>query len=164
MTTQRHLKHWAALGAIALATSTAFAADAPARTRAEVIAQTLAARAAGTLVPAGEGIDTRGPALPGRSALSRADVMADTLAARASGRLRAAGEAAEPATLNVAPGPVLARSTVKADVLAARASGELVPAGEGPIPEAQQRSRAAAAWMAKATPRSPAATGSATPQ
>ena len=156
MTTHLNLKHWAALGAIALAASTAFAADAPARTRAEVDAQTLAARADGTLVPAGEGVDTRGPALPVRSALTRTDVMADVLAARASGRLMAAGEATELPTSNLATGPTLARASVKADVLAARASGDLVPAGEGLIPEAQQRSRAAAAWMAKAHPRSPA--------
>ncbi|MEO8805214.1 MAG: hypothetical protein ABI433_03980 [Burkholderiaceae bacterium] len=157
MTTHLHLKHWAALGTIALAASTAFAADAPALTRAEVNAQTLAARANGTLVPAGELVDISRPALPGRPALSRADVMADVLAARASGRLLAAGEAPQAAAFDAPTGPALARATVKAEVLAARASGDLVPAGEGPIPEAQQRSRAAAAWMAKAHPRSPAA-------
>ncbi|MEQ1682277.1 MAG: hypothetical protein ABL916_01410 [Burkholderiaceae bacterium] len=165
MTTHLHLKHWATLGAIALAASSSFAADAPARTRADVNAQTLAARADGTLVPAGEGvdtrgpaidtrgpaIDTRGPAIDSRSALSRADVAADVIAARASGRLLAAGEAADPATrFDTATTPILARAAVKADVIAARASGDLVPAGEGLIPEAQQRSRAAAAWMAKA--------------
>lgn len=155
MTTHLNLKHWAALGAITIAASSAFAADAPARTRAEVNAQTQAARADGTLVPAGEGIDTRGPALPARSALTRADVMTGVLAARASGQLMAAGEATEPLTRNVATGPALARASVKAEVLAARAAGDLVPAGEGLIPEAQQRSRAAAAWMAKAHPRSP---------
>ena len=155
MTTQPNFKHWAALGAIALAASSSFAADAPARTRAEVNAQTLAARADGTLVPAGEGVDTRGPALPGRSALTRADVVAGVLAARASGRLMAAGEAAGPAGFEASTGHALTRATVNADVLAARASGDLVPAGEGLVPEAQQRSRAAAAWMAKAHPHSP---------
>ncbi|MEO8057545.1 MAG: DUF4148 domain-containing protein [Burkholderiales bacterium] len=159
MTTHLHRKPWATLGVIAIAAasaSTVFAADVPARTRAEVNAETLAARAAGTLVPAGENIDTRGPLIDSHSALTRADVMADVLAARASGRLLAAGEATEPATSNVATAPVLARAAVKADVLAARAAGDLVPAGEGPVPEAQQRSRAAAAWMAKAHPRRPA--------
>jgi hypothetical protein len=155
MTTQANLKQWAALGAIALAASSAFAAEAPTRTRAEVIAQTLAARADGTLIPAGEGIDTRDPALQVRSTLTRATVLADVLAARASGQLIAAGEGNEPLTSNIATGPALARATVKAEVLAARASGDLVPAGEGLIPEAQQRSRAAAAWMAKTHPRSP---------
>ena len=156
MTTHLHLKHWAALGAITLAASTAFAADAPALTRAEVNAQTLAARANGTLAPAGELVDIGSPALQG-PALTRAAVMADVLAARASGRLMAAGEAAEPAQFSAPNGPVLTRAEVKAEVLAARASGELVPAGEGPAPEAQQRSRAAAAWMAKTQPRSPSA-------
>lgn len=158
MTTHLHLKHWATLGAIALAASSTFAADAPGRTRAEVNAQTLAARADGTLVPAGEGPATYGPVIGSRSALTRADVTADVLAARASGRLVAAGEAAEPATsFSPATGPMLARASVKADVLAARASGDLVPAGEGLTPEAQQRSRAAAAWMAKTRQTQPAA-------
>lgn len=158
MTTHFHFKHWATLGAIALAASSSFAADAPGRTRADVNAQTLAARADGTLVPAGEGVDTRSPAITSRSALSRADVAADVMAARASGRLLAAGEAADPATaFGPATSPMLARASVKADVLAARASGDLMPAGEGLIPEAQQRVRAAAAWMAKAHQNKPAA-------
>jgi len=124
-----------------------------------VNAQTLAARADGTLVPAGEGPATYGPVIGSRSALTRADVLADVLAARVSGRLVAAGEAAEPAT-PLSPAtttPMLARASVKADVLAARASGDLVPAGEGLPPEAQQRSRAAAAWMAKTRQAQPTA-------
>jgi hypothetical protein len=158
MTKHLQFKHWATLGAIALAASSSFAADAPTRTRADVNAQTLAARADGTLIPAGEGVDTRGPAITSRSVLTRADVAADVLTARAAGRLLAAGEAADPATaFGPATSPMLARASVKADVLAARAAGDLVPAGEGLIPEAQQRARAAAAWMAKAHQPKPAA-------
>lgn len=152
MTSPVRLKHWAALSALALAASTAFAADLSARSRSDVDAETLAARAAGTLTPAGEGIDTRGPAVDSRSTLTRSAVMADVLAARAAGQLMAAGEGTLPSALPTATatGPLLARASVKADVLAARASGQLVPAGEGMAPDALQRSRAAAAWMAQA--------------
>ena len=146
-----HIQAWAAFSVLALATSAAFAA--PALTRAEVNAATLSARAAGTLVPAGEGIETRAPALANNAALTRSAVMADVLAARAAGQLVAAGEGSEPATLSASGGPVLARASVKADVLAARASGSLVPAGEGLSTETLQRSRAAAARMAQAHPQ-----------
>lgn len=158
MTTQRHLKHWATLGAIALAASSTFAADAPGLTRADVNAQTLAARADGTLIPPGEGFDPRGPAITSRSALTRADVAATVLAARTTGQLMAAGEAAGPSTaFGPATSPVLARAAVKAEVLAARASGDLMSAGEAPFPEARQRARTAAAWIANARQTRPAA-------
>ena len=146
-----HIQTRAAFSVLALATSAAFAA--PPLTRAEVNAATLSARAAGTLVPAGEGIATRAPALDNNAALTRSAVMADVLAARAAGQLVAAGEGSEPARLNAFSGPVLARASVKADVLAARAAGELVPAGEGLLTETLQRSRAATAWMAQAHPQ-----------
>jgi len=143
-----NLKQWVSLTTLAnlaLAGSAALAAEpvsatAP-RERAEVVAETLAARAARTLAPAGEHVEPRAAVVTGQTARARADVRAEVLAARASGELVAAGEAEDLPVTQDARRSVLARATVKAEVLAARAAGDLVPAGEGPSAEGAGRAK-----------------------
>ena len=88
-------------------------------TRAQVRAEVLAARAAGTLSSGGEGYQAN---VFTPSTRSRADVQADLAAARAAGT-QFEGEAY--------PGPFpaaqpVARADVRADLAAARAAGTLV--------------------------------------
>jgi hypothetical protein len=129
------------LTALALAGSVVFADQAPTAplTRAAVVQSVLAARADGTLIPAGE--DAEGSwysqADAARSTLTRAQVQAEVRQARADGTLLPAGEAADESLLagaadRTAAGTpsTLTRAEVKAEVLQARAEGELIPAGE----------------------------------
>ena len=132
-----NVKQILGLTALALAAGSALAQDGSG-TRAEVRQEVLAARAAHTLIPAGEGVTPEYPRASDRASdVSRAQVRQEVLQARAAGQLEPAGEGsledgvyakavAEPSTL--------ARSEVKEQVLEARANGELVPAGEGEMP------------------------------
>jgi hypothetical protein len=134
--------------ALALAAGSALAQDGP-LTRAEVRRQVLEARAAGTLIPAGEGI-TPGYAKANarRSDLSRAQVKDEVLQARASGQLQPAGEGAPEDRIYaqaVSAPSTLARADVKAEVLEARANGELIPAGQGEYPNAAEATHVARA-------------------
>jgi len=127
-----------AVTALALAAGAALADDAQGAplTRAEVAQSVLAARAAGALIPAGEG-DVSGHAYVGgsTSSLTRAQEKAEVLQARAEGTLAHAGSPApEEDVLYARAHPstsILTRAQVKADVLEARANGELIPAGQG---------------------------------
>ena len=138
MNTHSHLKHWSAAAALALAGTATLAAPGTELTRAEVVAQTLAARQAGTLAPAGEaesgGVGGRSVGEAG-SSLTRADVAAETRAARASHELIAAGEAVEFPPVHGQQLLARSRAAVTREGLAARAAGELIPAGEGPVAE-----------------------------
>lgn len=129
---------WSGAAALALAGTAAFAAPTPALSRADVNAQTLAARQAGTLTPAGEAVygAAQSPATGAHaSSLTRADVAAETRAARAAGELMAAGEAVDFPRAAESQFLARSRSEVKGEVIAARAAGLLVPAGEGPRTE-----------------------------
>ncbi len=131
------LRQVAALTFLALAAATALAQDAS-PTRAEVRQEVLAARAAHTLVPAGEGITPGYPTASDRTSnVTRAQVKSAVVQARAAGQLQPAGEGSPDDRVYaqaVAAPSTLARSEVKAQVLEARANGELVPAGEGELP------------------------------
>ena len=137
----------ASLVSLALISASAFAQEAPAAglTRAEVVNETLAASANGTLVPAGEGNSPRRNAPSAPSLLSRAEVASDVRSARVAGELQPTGDAAEfavaPATTSV-----YSRAEIKASVIAARRAGELVPAGEGPDAAELALSRQAATY------------------
>jgi len=114
----------------------------------------LAARANGTLVPAGEGGLSRADARSAPvSTLSRSTVEADARSARAAGELQPAGDAAEFAVAPVTTS-VYSRAEIKASVIAARRVGELVPAGEGPDAAELTLPRQAATYrMARAEAR-----------
>ena len=124
-----------ALTALALAGTAVLADEAPGAplTRAEVVQSVLAARAAGTLMPAGgsnyaPGYPKAGD--PTTSGLTRAQEEAQVLQARADGTLLAAGDADPGYPKASDTRSTLARSQVKAEVLQARANGELVATGE----------------------------------
>ena len=134
------VKQLFALTAMALAGSAVLADEAPGAplTRAEVVQSVLAARAAGTLVPAGESGYLEAPqAAVAASGRTKAEVRAEVLQARADGTLRHAGEVApEELMADARAHPstsTLTRAEVKAEVLQARANGTLVPAGEGEL-------------------------------
>jgi len=103
-------------------------------TRAQVRASVVAARADGTLLPAGEaGLEraTRDePAAAGAAGLTRAQVHASVAQALAAGTLAHAGS-----TPPEQEAPLIAstrsRAAVKAEVRLAQSHHELVPAGEG---------------------------------
>jgi len=120
--------------AIAFAAGAAFAAGPQdtERSRADVVNETLAARAAGELAPAGEFSGSISHALPRVSTLTRRDVAAEVANARAEGTLASAGEGFDPAVQRGGAPTLVARSVVKSETLATRRAGELVPAGEGP--------------------------------
>ena len=152
------IKQLSTLAVLALAAGAAFAQPAPGAFdgRAEVIQSVLAARAAGALVPAGEGVGPgHGLLRAGRSSLTRAQVKAEVLLARAHGDLIPAGQISQSyAAYRGELGAVsnLARAQVKADVLQARAEGALVPAGQGGYPAG----RAAARTLRNAAASDPA--------
>ena len=128
---------WISLGALVVASTAAVAADPQAateRSRAEVVSETLAARSAGALVPAGEASSTpRDSAVAtSRSGLTRSEVESQVLDARATGALVPAGEGVELASARPSSISVASRAEVKATVIAARRAGDLIPAGEGP--------------------------------
>jgi hypothetical protein len=94
------------------------------RTRAEIQAEVLEARARGELMPAGERSFV---VAAGRGTAVRADVKAAVLQAVASGELTRAGDGPTPFT----PAQSLrARSDVKGEVMQAKAGSALIPAGE----------------------------------
>ena len=101
------------------------AAGCPAsKTHAEVAAEVMAARANGTLTPAGEAsLPERGFA----SQRSRGEVMAEVARARANGSLQAAGEAEVPEHVF---GSSRSREEVVAELMVAAAHGTLQPAGD----------------------------------
>lgn len=138
----------ASLVSLALIGASAFAQDTSATgpTRAEVVAATLAARANGTMTPAGQAATPRTDAWTATSQLSRASVAADTRAARAAGELQPAGEAAEFVAVAPTNSSVYSRAEVKASVIAARRAGELVPAGEGSDDSGVAQNKQAAAY------------------
>jgi len=137
MSVKFNLTHWASLAALVAVGASAVAAE-PAdveRNRADVVAETLAARAQHTLAPAGEHVVPSGAAATLTSSKTRAEVVSEVAVARANGELLPAGEAPEFTVARNVRGnttQVASRAAVKASVIAARASGELVPAGEGP--------------------------------
>jgi hypothetical protein len=134
-----------ALGALALATGAVLAQESPV-SRAEVAQSVLAARAAGTLTPAGEGVDP-GYNGAGPSQTTRAAVNTATLQARAAGQLAHTGSVAPEEDMEYAQAhpstSTLARAEVKQEVLEARAEGTLIPAGQGEFAGTEQVVRTA---------------------
>ena len=139
-----------ALGILAFAANVAMADETAGKstslTRAEVVRSVISARAAGQLVPAGEGGDTRVSRSDSTSTFSRSDVKRDVIVARSAGQLIPAGEAGDERIARaVFSGDVrVTRAEVKAETLRARASGELVPAGDAYGSGDVQQARAAA--------------------
>jgi len=150
-----NVKKLLGLTVLALAAAGAVAQDGSV-TRTQVRQDVLAARAAHTLIPAGEGITPGYPRASDRAFdVPRAQVRQEVLQARAAGQLQPAGQGSPEDRIYaqaVAAPSTLARSDVKEQVLEARANGELVPAGEGELP-----SNEAAAIR---TARAPSAHGS----
>ena len=123
------LKQLFALTALALAGSAVLADEAPGTplTRADVEQSVLAARAAGTLMPAGE--DPGYPYVaPSKSTLTRAQVSAEAVAGVADGTLLKHG--IDPEYPQAIPPSGVTRAEVEAEVLQARAHHELMPPGE----------------------------------
>src|ERR1700742_2151695 len=93
------IKQVIALGVFAVAAGSVLAAEPTSNstdssaplTRAEVKQSVLAARAAGDLIPAGEGFDYPAP-VQSHSSVSRSELRHEVLQARADGSLRHAGE------------------------------------------------------------------------
>jgi len=139
---------WISFGALVLASTAAVAADPEAateRSRAEVVSETLAARSAGALAPAGEASTPRDNALAtSRSALTRSEVESQVLDARATGTLMPAGEGIELASARTSSVAVASRADIKATVIAARRAGDLIPAGEGPDAETHAHAKSVA--------------------
>ena len=145
MNTRTRLVGLISLGLLA-AGSAAMAADGQPLSRAEVVARTTAARAAGALTPAGEAPVPAQQLGAAPSNTTRSSVQQEVLTARASGGLTPAGEAVDLASATTLPARSVAtasRADVKASVIAARRDGELVPAGEGPDAQVHARARAA---------------------
>ena len=145
------------ISALAIAAGTASADDSSVHssqlTRAEVKQAVLTARAAGLLVPAGEG-EIRLPQQEAQSTLNRADVKRDVLVAQRTGQLIPAGEGQvrEPVNAYVS-GVHLARADVKAETRRAQAAGELIPAGEGNYDHQARQARASTSFaIASARP------------
>ena len=125
--------------AFALAASGAFAQQAAPLTRAEVKQQVLAARANGTLFPAGEAgpeqMLSHREQLQTGSTLTRAEAKNAVLQARAAHQLAHPGAVApeeEMAYARAHPSTsTLTRAEVRQQVREARANGTLIPAGQG---------------------------------
>lgn len=146
MNAQSRHAAWISLGALLVASTAALAADPEAaaeRSRSEVVSETLAARSAGALVPAGEAATPLGSAGATHSALTRSDVQSQVLEARAAGALLPAGEGVELASARPSSMAVASRADVKATVIAARRAGDLIPAGEGPDAETHAHAKIA---------------------
>jgi hypothetical protein len=147
MNARSNLSTWVSLGALVVASTAAVAAEpetAAERSRAEVVSETVAARAAGTLAPAGEASTPRETAAAARSTLTRSAVESQVLEARASGTLTPAGEGFDAGFGRAREVTILTRAEVKADVIAARRAGDLIPAGEGPDAETHAHARSVA--------------------
>lgn len=148
MNATSHVSAWISLGALVIASTAAVAAEpqsAVERTRAEVVSETLAARAAGTLAPAGEVPAPVTTAAAARSSLTRSAVESQVLSARAGGTLIPAGEGFEVASISSRGVSIFTRADVKATVIAARKLGDLIPAGEGPDAETHAHAQIASA-------------------
>ncbi len=148
MNTHTRLVGLISLGLLA-AGSASMAADGSAVSRAEVVAQTVAARAAGTLTPAGEAPVPAHQFSAAPSSTTRNSVQQEVLAARASGALTPAGEGVDFASARTQPTQsevIVSRAQVKASVIEARRDGELVPAGEGPDVQTHARAKAAGSF------------------
>jgi len=146
LSTTKAVSTWISLGALALASSAALAADpdaAAARTRSDVVAETLAARAAGTLAPAGELPTPRETTVSTTSSLTRDAVESQVREARVAGTLVPAGEGVVLASSGSRSISLVTRAEVKATVIAARKAGDLVPAGEGLDAETHARTHTA---------------------
>lgn len=113
------------LAAIQFAAAGAAHAQTQPLTRAQVHAEVLAARAAGTLDSGGEGYQSRWDDTP--STLTRAEVRAQLLAARAAGQVFEGD--AYPGNVEAPVTKPLTREQVRSELAAARAAG-LVTAGE----------------------------------
>ena len=100
------------------------------KARADVKAETAAAKKKGELVPPGEG--TGQPAAGTKSTKPRADVKAETAAAKKKGELVAPGENA--AQQAAGAKSTKTRAEVKAETASAKKKGELVAPGEGTTP------------------------------
>ena len=147
MNARSNLSTWVSLGALVVVSTAAVAAEpetAAERSRAEVVSETVAARAAGTLAPAGEASTPRETAAAARSTLTRSAVESQVLEARASGTLTPAGEGFDAGFGRAREVTILTRAEVKADVIAARRAGDLIPAGEGPDAETHAQAKSAA--------------------
>jgi hypothetical protein len=145
------------MSALAIAAGAASADDSSVRssplTRAEVRQAVVTARAAGLLVPAGEG-EIRLPQQQVEATLSRADVKRDVIVAQRTGQLIPAGEGEWRARVEAKlSGVQLARSDVKAETRRAQAAGELTPAGEGNYDHEVRHARASTSFaIASARP------------
>jgi len=122
------------LAALALAVGSA-CADEGGLTREQVRQDVIAARKAGTLIPAGQGVTPGYPGAADRGyAATRAQVKADVREARADKQLAPAGERSPEDRVYaqaVTAKSTLTRAEMKEEVLEARANGELIPAGQG---------------------------------
>jgi hypothetical protein len=134
-----NLKQVISLSALALAAGAAFADQGP-LTRAEVRNEVLAARADGTLLPAGQA-EASAVAAPATSTLARAQVKSEARQVYAAKRqsiheFEVAGnnsQALDYARAMKAPSSI-SRAEEKAVTLAARSQGELMGAGEAGYP------------------------------
>lgn len=120
-------KNILAVALLTAATGAAFAQSG--LDRAQVRNDVLAARAAGQLVPAGEGSLALYDNATSQPSRSIADVRAEVAQARRTGQLVPAGQG--PIENRPAVASDTTRLAVKRDVLRARADGDLIPAGEG---------------------------------
>jgi hypothetical protein len=140
---------WISFAALVAASTAAVAASPDTatmeRARNDVVSETLAARAAGTLTPAGEAVTPRASAASASSTLTRRAVEEQVREARAAGDLIPAGEGVALASAAARSISLVTRAEVKATVIAARKSGELVPAGEGLDAETHARAQHVAA-------------------
>jgi hypothetical protein len=134
-----NLKQVITLGALALAAGAALADESP-RTRTEVENEVLAARAAGTLMPAGEaaqpGYATSAPSTVARSQVKSEAQKVYATKARAIPEFESAGnntQGLDYARQAKAPS-IITRAEGKSATLAARSQGELMRAGEAGYP------------------------------
>lgn len=108
--------------------------DAP-KARADVKAETAAAKKKGELTPAGEGKPQEKMAKTSEKV--RTDVKAETAAANKKGELAKAGEG--PPQEKLPKKTEKARADVKADTVTAKKKGDVVPAGEAAAPTAVKK-------------------------
>lgn len=123
------------VGSVIAAVSFLFAQGAIAQTdapkaRADVKAETAAAKKKGELTPAGEGMPQE--KMSKKSDKVRADVKAETAAANKKGELTKAGEGAPQEKM--AKKTEKSRAQVKTETLAAEKKGDVPPAGEAAAP------------------------------
>lgn len=117
----------AAVGALTSFSALAHDAVAPAKSRAEVRAETREAAASGQLAPAGEREAL--PAAPFKSMKTRAEREAETRVARENKELRPAGEH-DPSLDGINTSSDKTRAQRKSETLAARHAGKLLSAGD----------------------------------